>query len=101
MRDVLRRAFCDGDAFLCLHVPPRWSPGGSRQLFRASRPGVLWHQEQVTLVPSPRGVLLAPATRNNSSSGGFLSFRISVFLMDTRFPIGHCHYAHERRRASI
>ena len=46
-RAILRRAFRDADVFLCLHVGPRWTARGGPQPFASTRPGVLWHQEQV------------------------------------------------------
>eukprot|EP00854_Cymbomonas_tetramitiformis_P017786 gene17786-21183_t len=47
-RSILRRAFCDGDTFVCLHVPPRWSLSHTPKPFTSTLPGVIWHQQQVS-----------------------------------------------------
>jgi hypothetical protein len=44
LRATLRDAFRDADAFVTLHVPPRWEPSRG---FAAARPGVLWRQQRV------------------------------------------------------
>jgi hypothetical protein len=41
---MLQAACADGDALLCLNVPPTWSEAAG---FAAARPGVLWHCHQV------------------------------------------------------
>mmetsp|Transcript_45192 Transcript_45192/g.114407 ORF Transcript_45192/g.114407 Transcript_45192/m.114407 type:complete len:519 (-) Transcript_45192:40-1596(-) len=45
-RAILRAAFRDADIFLSVHVSPKWD-GSAAQPFRSTRPGVLWHQDQV------------------------------------------------------
>ena len=45
-RHILRDAFLQADLFICVHVPPKFSLD-SHQPFSSTRPGVLWHQEQV------------------------------------------------------
>jgi len=51
-RATLRRAFRDGDVFLCAHVSPNWDTTASKP-FSSTRPGVLWHQDQVTHPSAP------------------------------------------------
>lgn len=45
-RQLLQRAFAEGDLLLLLNVPPTWKPAGgsgARPPFSSARPGVLWH----------------------------------------------------------
>ena len=45
----LQRAFCEGDTYLVISVPPSWSPEKRPKPFASTRPGVIWQQNQVTL----------------------------------------------------
>jgi hypothetical protein len=45
LRRSLREAFRDGDVFVCVSAPPKWSK--EKNGFAACRPGVLWRQERV------------------------------------------------------
>ena len=50
LQDILREAFREGDTFLVVHVPPKWSSAAveNRRPFSSARAGVLWHQETVS-----------------------------------------------------
>ncbi|KAK3251856.1 hypothetical protein CYMTET_38818 [Cymbomonas tetramitiformis] len=61
-RSILRRAFCDGDTFVCLHVPPRWSLSHTPKPFTSTLPGVIWHQQQSSnqYQPTSEGATFVP-----------------------------------------
>ena len=54
LRRSLREAFRDGDVFVCVSAPPKWSKEKTRG-FAACRPGVLWRQERVAAEFGPPG----------------------------------------------
>lgn len=71
-RQLLRRAWAEGDVLLALNVPPNWQGGSARgsARFAATRPGVLWPCHQVeAAAPAGRG---GSAARSWATDGGDL-----------------------------